>query len=89
MNTRARTLMTSIVLVATAGCASHDYQDRYLLGEANRKNISEQSVRDVNLPNSKAVESTSGVRAANAVKALNEGRTRELREASSGGGEGS
>ena len=89
MKSRAQTLVAIGITVFACSCANHDYQDTYLLGAANTQNIREQSVRDVNLPNSKAVESTSGVRAAEAVKALNEGRTRELREASSGVGGGS
>ena len=68
-----------------AACASHDHQDVHLLGGATEMNIATQSVRDVNLPNSREVESTSGVRAANAVKALNEGKQKELRQASAGG----
>ncbi|MEH6743168.1 hypothetical protein [Hyphomonas sp.] len=72
-------LMASLLLV---GCASYDNQDKYLLGQATADNIRQQSVRDVNLSNSKAVESTSGLRAANAVKALNEGKTKELRDSS-------
>lgn len=72
-------LMTSLLL---AGCASYDNQGKYLLGQATADNIRQQSVRDVNLSNSKAVESTSGLRAANAVKALNEGKTKELRDSS-------
>lgn len=62
-------------------CATHDYQDAYLLGEATRANIAAQSVRDVQVPNSKPVGETSGVRGANAVKALNEGKRAPLREA--------
>jgi hypothetical protein len=69
------------------GCASVDAQDRFLLGEANRANVAAQASRDVNLPNSKTVDSTSGVRAVNAMKALNEGQTRELASTSTGGGE--
>lgn len=65
-----------------AGCASHDHQDTYLLGGANAANIATHSIRDVELSNSKTVESNSGLRAANAVKALNEGKTRELRDSS-------
>ncbi len=68
-----------------AACASHDHQDVRLLGGATEKNIATQSVRDVNLPNSREVESTSGVRAANAVKALNEGKQKQLGQASAGG----
>jgi hypothetical protein len=68
----------ALLAVLLAGCASYDSQDRFVLGEATRANIAEHAVRDVNLPNSKAVEESSGVRAVNAVKALNEGRHREL-----------
>jgi uncharacterized lipoprotein YmbA len=71
-------------LALLAACASHDHQDVYLLGGATETNIAAQSVRDVNLPNSRQIESTSGVRAANAVKALNEGKPKELRQASAG-----
>lgn len=71
-------------LVLLAGCATHDNQDRFVLGEATRQNIAEQSVRDVNLPNSRPVESNSGVRAAKAVQALNEGKTKQLAETATG-----
>lgn len=79
---------TALALLAATclvgACATHDHQDTYLLGEATAKNIAHHAERDVNLPNSKAVETTSGIRAAQAVKALNEGKTKELREASTG-----
>jgi hypothetical protein len=78
-------LMASVVVLGA--CASVDAQDRYLLGEANRTNITVQSERSVDLPNSKKVESTSGVRAVNAMKALNEGQTKELASAGTGGAE--
>jgi len=69
-------------------CASHDYRDQYLLGGANAANIAEQSIRDVTVPNSEANQSSSGVRAANAVRALNEGKRKELPPSgTSGGGE--
>ncbi len=86
MNSIKTLLAAFAASTVLAGCASHDAQDTTLLGEATARNIALQSVRDVNLPNSKAVESTSGVRAANAVKALNEGQTRELRQASADAG---
>lgn len=76
-----------IAMSLLAGCASYDAQDRYLLGEANRTNAALQSERSVDLPNSKKVESASGVRAVAAVKALNEGQTKELAAAGTGGGE--
>ncbi len=65
-------------LIALSACQTLDKQDQTLLGEATRANIEAQAVRDVNLPNSKAVDSTSGVRAVAAVKALNEGQTKQL-----------
>ena len=72
-----------LALAMLPACASFDNQDRYLLGGANAANIAEQSIRDVTVPNSEANQSASGVRAANAVRALNEGKRKEL--LSSGG----
>ena len=75
-------------VLGVSACASHDRQDQYVLGEATRANIAGQEMRDVNLPNSRAVEASSGVRAAKAVQALNEGKTKKLADASgTGGGE--
>ncbi|KCZ93957.1 hypothetical protein [Hyphomonas johnsonii] len=85
----SRSFKASLAFLSLAlvpACAAYDHQDANLLGEANRSNIALQSVRDVNLPNSKAVETTSGVRAAKAVKALNEGKSTQLRQADAGGG---
>jgi hypothetical protein len=73
-------------VLAISACASHGRQDHYVLGEATRANIAGQATRDVNLPNSRAVEASSGVRAAKAVKALNEGKTKKLADASGAGG---
>ena len=73
-----------LVVPALVACASHDNQDRYLLGRANAANIAEQSIRDVNVPNSEANQASSGVRAANAVRALNEGKRKELAPSSGG-----
>jgi hypothetical protein len=81
----ARLTIIGAVLTVSA-CASHDRQDHYVLGEATRANIAGQAMRDVNLPNSRAVEASSGVRAAKAVQALNEGKTKKLADASSAGG---
>lgn len=80
--TRARIVCVLLAAASVAGCASHDHQDAYLLGGANAANIATHSIRDVELSNSKTVESNSGLRAANAVKALNEGKARELRDSS-------
>lgn len=74
------------IALSLGACASYDAQDRFVLGEATRQNIAEQSVRDVNLPNSRQVEDSSGVRAAKAVKALNEGRGRQTASAAPAGG---
>lgn len=84
-NSQKLALLMAFALLG--GCASVDAQDRFLLGEANRANVAAQASRDVNLPNSKTVDSTSGVRAVNAMKALNEGQTKELASTSTGGGE--
>jgi type IV pilus biogenesis protein CpaD/CtpE len=84
MKTR-KSIPLLFMLALVAGCASFDAQDRYVLGGATRANISAQSDRDVDLPNSRKVESTSGVRAVNAVKALNEGQTKELASTGTGG----
>lgn len=73
-------------LLGLSACASHDRQDHYVLGEATRANIAAQAVRDVNLPNSRPVETSSGVRAAKAVQALNEGKTKKLADAGGTGG---
>lgn len=86
----SRPIRLSLVaaLMALSACASHDRQDQYVLGEATRANIAAQAVRDVNLPNSRPVETSSGVRAAKAVQALNEGKTKKLADAGgTGGGE--
>jgi type IV pilus biogenesis protein CpaD/CtpE len=80
-------ILLSLPLCLLAGCASVDAQDRFLLGAANKANIAAQSERSVDLPNSKKVESTSGVRAVAAVKALNDGQTKELANTGTGGAE--
>ncbi len=76
-----------LALALLTGCASVDAQDRFILGEANRANIAAQSERSVDLPNSRKVESTSGVRAVAAMKALNDGQTKELANTGTGGAE--
>lgn len=80
-----RLSMIAGIFCVTA-CATHDRQDTFVLGEATRANIAAQAVRDVNLPNSRPVESSSGVRAAKAVQALNEGKTKTLADAGVSGG---
>ncbi|RAN34269.1 hypothetical protein [Hyphomonas pacifica] len=82
MKTVSRALGLIAVICLPAACTTQEQQEGYILGQATADNIAIQAVRDVVLPNSKAVETTSGVRAAQAVKALNEGKTKELRQAS-------
>lgn len=74
----SRKLSALAAISLLSGCASIDAQDRFVLGEASRANVAAQSERSVDLPNSKKVESVSGVRAVAAVKALNEGQTKQL-----------
>lgn len=74
-----RNALPIMLLGVLPACASHDYQDQFLLGGASAANIAEQSIRDVTVPNSEANQSASGVRAANAVRALNEGKRKELK----------
>lgn len=85
MSKTIRLVLISAVLSVSA-CATHEPQDQYVLGEATRANIAAQAVRDVNLPNSRPVEASSGVRAAKAVQALNEGKTKTLADAGGTGG---
>jgi len=87
MKMTMRMLMLCGVMLVTA-CASLDNRDRYLLGEATSRNITEQSIRDVTVPNSEASQSSSGVRAANAVRALNEGKNRDLPSSGASAGSG-
>ncbi|MFN7056749.1 hypothetical protein [Hyphomonas sp.] len=86
VSTQLRLLVLASLAGLLAGCASIDAQDQFVLGAATRQNIAEQSVRDVNLPNSKQVEGSSGVQAAKAVRALNEGRAVRSAEAQTANG---
>jgi uncharacterized lipoprotein len=85
MSKTIRVILISAVLSVSA-CATHDRQDQYVLGDATRGNIAAQAVRDVNLPNSRPVETSSGVRAVKAMQALNEGKTKTLADAGGTGG---
>lgn len=64
--------LTAGSLFVLAACASHDHQDRFLLGQANQDNIAVQSVRDTGVPNAEPVRSSPGSRAARAIRALDE-----------------
>ncbi len=89
MTDTEKTILASLAVgmsISLSACATYDAQDRFVLGEATRHNIAGQSMRDVNLPNSQKVEDSSGVRAAKAVKALNEGPGRQTASAASASG---
>ncbi len=75
-------ILAGFSLMLLSGCASFDAQDRTVLGDATRDNIALQSVRNVDVPNTAVIETSSGVRAAEAVKRLNEGKTTALNETS-------
>ena len=52
----SRTLALALIgAFAVTGCASHDHQDRFLLGTASDQNAAAQSVRDVREPNIRPV----------------------------------
>jgi hypothetical protein len=74
-----------LVLSMMPACATYTQPAPYLLGGATAANIAEQSIRDVTVPNSEEIQSSSGVRAANAVRALNEGKRKELPASGLGG----
>ena len=63
-------LLTGLVLVSA--CASHDFQDQYLLGAATEQNIALQSVRDVSEAETRPVEHGNGAGLADANRAVSE-----------------
>ena len=85
MTGRMKYSLPILVLGMMPACATYTQPAPYLLGGATAANIAEQSIRDVTVPNSEEIQSSSGVRAANAVRALNEGNRKELPAAGSGG----
>jgi ABC-type uncharacterized transport system auxiliary subunit len=82
--TLLRALCLAGLAAALSACVSADATDRFVLGEASRANAAAQSERSVDLPNVKPVAATSGVRAAKAVTALNNGETKKLAETATG-----
>lgn len=68
------------------GCAStHDHGEDFILGAATDKNIATQSIRSVDVPNSKGLTGQSGERAVAAITRLNSGEQAELSDVSSSG----
>jgi type IV pilus biogenesis protein CpaD/CtpE len=81
-----KSVLLAIGGLALAGCASnHDQQDDFILGAATDKNIATQSIRSVDVPNSKGLTGQSGERAVAAITRLNSGEQTELSDVSSSG----
>ena len=81
MRPRRHTAMLMSVGLILAACAQLDEAQNYALGDATVHNIALQAERDASLPNTKRVETISGVRAGNAVEALNDGEARSFDQA--------
>lgn len=80
--------VTGLIFAASvlSGCATnHDQQDDFILGAATEKNIAAQSIRPIDLPNSKGLSGQSGERAVAAIARLNSGDQPELSDVSSSG----
>ena len=80
---RHLTLKTCCVCFAAAmltACAGggHDHQGEFILGDATERNLSAQSIRSVEVPNSKGLTGQSGERAVAAIERLNAGEATEL-----------
>ena len=79
-------LSACIVAPMLSACATnHDQQDNFILGEATAKNLAKQSIRSVEVPNSKGLTGQSGERAVAAIERLNAGEATELSDVSASG----
>jgi|GEM_PF-2058835 len=85
---------TGLLLAALcfSACASQggtgydpDHQKKFVLGAATDRNIALQSIRAVDVPNSKGLSGQSGERAVSAITRLNSGERTELSDISSSG----
>ena len=74
-----------VVPMLSACAANHDHQGSFILGEATEKNLAKQSIRSVEVPNSKGLTGQSGERAVAAIERLNAGETTELSDVSASG----
>jgi len=72
---------------ASQGGAGYDpdHQKQFILGGATDRNIALQSIRSVDVPNSKGLTGQSGERAVSAITRLNSGERTELSDISSSG----
>jgi len=83
---KLKILSACIVLPLFAACATdHDHQGSFILGEATNKNLAKQSIRSVEVPNSKGLTGQSGERAVAAIERLNAGEATELSDVSASG----
>ncbi len=83
---KLKSVLLAIGGFALAGCASnHDHQADFILGTATDKNIATQSIRSVDVPNSKGLTGQSGERAVAAIARLNSGEQPELSDVSASG----
>jgi len=73
--------IAAIFLAACAG-AGHDHQGEFILGDATESNLTAQSIRSVEVPNSKGLTGQSGARAVAAIERLNAGEATELSDVS-------
>lgn len=73
--------LAAVMLTACAG-AGHDHQGEFILGEATERNLAAQSIRSVEVPNSKGLSGQSGARAVAAIERLNAGEATELADVS-------
>lgn len=77
--------LTATVLVL-AGCATnHDEQGGFILGAATEKNLAKQSIRAIDVPNSKGLTGQSGERAVAAIARLTSREQPELSDVSASG----
>lgn len=69
-----------------AGCASnHDMHGEFVFGQATEVNLAKQSIRPIDLPNSRGISGQSGERAVAAIDRLNAGEQPELSDVSASG----
>mgnify|MGYP001803919929 CR=1 FL=1 len=72
MRRELKTLLAFGALLGLTACATPEHADQFFFGAATEANIDTHSERPSELPNSEAVEGSSGKRAADAVRRLRE-----------------
>lgn len=75
-----------LAFAGLTGCShTHDHQGKFIFGDATDANIAKQSIRSVEIPNSRGLTGQSGERAVAAIERLNAGETTELSDVSASG----